>query len=109
MSLYRVTARYGRGQEVAVDQFKDYKTASEFAHDKFEQDFLMKVSVTYFVYEGYDLMETVDAVRATTSSEGAGAQQTNAQTFNPNPFQMAPRPGGMPQSGLKDQDDEKKK
>ena len=103
--LYRVTKIYARGNDIAVAEFNEQNDAKLFMQAKLSEDARLKVKVTYRLYEGMELMEEMSEAESTTS-QGQGAQQT--ARFQPTPFNTAPRPTGMPQNWLKDQDDKKK-
>jgi hypothetical protein len=103
--LYRVTKQYARGTDTPVAQFADINDAKLFINEKLKIDAGMKVKVTYRLFESFDLLEEFSESTETGGSTGAssaGAQQRSS--FQPTPFNAAPRPAGMPANWLKDED-----
>lgn len=115
--LYRVSAQYLRGGEIFIAEFSRQDDAILFLAMKQEKDQYLKVNVTYRLYEGGDVIETLEGESGSSAWQGAPASSTGAQSaggagssFNPSPFGAVPRPAGMPQHWRKEDDrsDEKK-
>ncbi|EKD54246.1 MAG: hypothetical protein ACD_60C00105G0004 [uncultured bacterium] len=104
--LYKITKQYARGTDIPVAEFNDMNDAKLFVSAKQEEDAKLRVKVTYRLFEGLDLLQefTESAGSTSISSSGGGVQQKSS--FQPTPFNNAPRPAGMPHSWVKD--DEKK-
>lgn len=115
MLLYKVSKKYPRGPEQMLAKFNELSDAKQFAAAKLEQDRLLRVNASYLIHEGHDLIETLGEDSATASATSTSSASSSAsgkattQVFSPSPFQVAPRPGGMPPSSFKDVEDDKKK
>jgi hypothetical protein len=113
--MYKVSKKYMRGPEQVLAQFKEVADAKEFVKIKLEQDAGMKVQASYLLYEGSDLLETLDAgstgvdSSGSGTSTGTGSAKTGTLAFSPTPFQVTPKPGGLPPSSFRDLEDDKKK
>lgn len=114
--LYRVTNKYGRsGHEKELRKFQTIDEAKNFIKDELSNAASLKINVSFFLYEGIDLIEEFDATKAEEisqadeASSGAGGKGSGA-SFRPTPFNTSPSPKGMPKHWLKngDEDDEKK-
>ncbi len=109
--LYRVTQQYQRGGETVIAEFSTAENARIFVQAKLQEDARLKVNTTYRIFEGMDIVEVLGeadvaagAGGSSVASSGSSARQSSS--FQPTPFNMAPRPGGIPHSWLKS--DEKK-
>lgn len=105
---YQVKKQYGRGSESLCASFSDLNDAKLFVEAKLTADLGINV-VIYRIYEGADIIEVYDPEkRQASAAQTEGSQgQTSTSGFRPSPFNTAPRPTGMPQKWLKD-DEEKK-
>lgn len=106
--MYRVTKKYLRGSAVSVGEFADKDEAMTFITAKLDEDFKYKVNASYQLYQGALLMQEFAAIENADQAVGpdadSGQQPSSTQTFNPTPFNMAPRPGGLPHNWVKDSD-----
>ncbi len=106
--LYKVMKQYARGAETLIAQFNDTADAKLFINAKLIEDARLKVKVTYRLLEGMDVLEEFSDVQGASdvsgvgSAAGSGSQQRSS--FQPTPFNMAPRPAGIPHSWVKDDD-----
>lgn len=112
--IYKVTKKFSRGSENEVGRFKTQNEAVSFIQTKLAEDVDLKIEAVYFIYEGFDLLESYDQSQLKSSpsskSEDSGASQKGSgQRFSPSPFQTAPRPSGMPPSSWKNEETDKKK
>src|SRR5581483_8561953 len=116
--IYKVTKRYSRGPESIVGTYKTQPEAEAIIQEKLAADAAMKISVTYSLYEGMDLIEEFDQAKlasessetddnqaASSSSQSAGT----GQRFSPSPMSTRPLPKGMPPSAWVDNKDDKDK
>jgi hypothetical protein len=113
--MFVVTKRFGRSETRAGD-FSKQVDAEKFIKEKLCEDILYKINATYGLYEGVDLLqefkqsdvidESTDSSASSTDSTGSSGSRSS---FSPTPFNTAPRPTGMPQSWVKDEEDGKKK
>jgi hypothetical protein len=108
--LYRVTRQYTRGTDTPAAQFVDSNDARLFIQTKLAEDARLKVNVTYRIYEGSEMIEEFPpgSQEGSAGSAGGGQQRGSTQSFQPTPFNAAPRPSGIPQNWVKDQDAGKK-
>jgi hypothetical protein len=109
--MYRVTKKYTRGSETPADEFADVASAKIYISDKLAEDALLKLDIVYRIYEGMDMVAEFnqDSAPAVVASESesesqSGQGQAQSSSFQPTPFNMAPRPTGMPQNWVKDLD-----
>jgi hypothetical protein len=109
--MFVVTKRFGRS-ESRMSDFAKQSDAEKFIQEKLQEDIRFKVNATYGLYEGADLLREFsqrDAVAtpAAASPVDAGSAQAagSRSSFTPTPFNTAPRPGGIPHSWVKDEDD----
>ena len=112
--LYRVTKQYGRGPDILVEQFRDIQPAKNFIMTKLADDARVKVKSTWKLWEGMDLLEEFTELNLSDTSsrdEGSGSSSGQGQrsSFQPTPFNMAPRPPGSPHSWINDEEDDDKK
>lgn len=116
--MYKVTKKFGRGgPETMLGTYKTLNEAKKFIQEKLAEDAIFKVQTTYLLFEGMDLIEEFDQRKLETvsnakdeGSQSSSAGKGSSQQFNPSPFSMTPRPKGMPQSWVKEEDkkDDKK-
>jgi hypothetical protein len=112
--LYKTTKQFSRGPEIILDTFREYADAEHFIQAKLSEDIHFKVIATYRIYEFDDLLKEFTQKDARIPGSGSSGQDSasqsgNTQTFNPTPFNMAPQPGGMPHSWVKDTEESGKK
>lgn len=118
--MYKVTKKFSySGPETFIGNYKTLNEAKKFIQDKLLEDSTFKVNSIYLLYEGMDLIEELDQSKLEITSKpndeesqgSGGAGKGSSQQFNPSPFSMTPRPKGMPQSWVKEEDkkDEDKK
>lgn len=109
--IYRVTKKYGTGADILVTQFNNINDAKKHIQEKLIEDARYKLKVTYRLWEGMDMLEEFTEAQVTESASdsdsGAGSGAGQRSGFQPTPFNMAPRPPGMPHSWIKDDDDQK--
>jgi hypothetical protein len=110
---YKITAKYAKGPEKLIAKFDSMAEAKEYIQQKVENDILMKVAVSYLLYDTGELMGTFDQSNiegsASAGARGSGQQPAARQSFSPSPLQTSLRPSGMPPSSFKDVADDKKK
>jgi len=110
--IYRVTKQYGKGADTLATQFDNINDAKKFIQEKLIEDARYKLKVTYRLWEGMDLLQEFAEVQVTENASdsgdtGAGSGTASKQSsFQPTPFNMAPRPSGTPHSWIKDDDDQ---
>ncbi len=114
--MYKVMKKFAaRGPESQVGSFKTSKEAQQFIQEKLAEDANIKVNAIYALYEGFDLMEEFDQSKlvqkasSDEESQSGGGGKGSGQRFSPSPFNTAPQPKGMPQSWVKDDEDNKDK
>ena len=111
--MYKVTKKYARGSESPVGSYKTLQEAKKIIHEKLAEDAAHKVTATYCLYEGLDLMEEFDQSKLQTSagsqedSGGSAGGKSSTQSFRPTPFSMTPAPKGTPRTWVQDEDDKK--
>jgi len=111
--LYKVVKKYTRGGDIPVAEFSDVNDAKMFIRNKLAEDLRLKVDVRYQLREGFDILQEFSQQDAqdggSSSSSGSGPpQRSSGQSFQPTPFNSAPRPTGMPPNWMKDDDKDKK-
>lgn len=111
--LYKIVPQYPRGgTNPPIAQFKTINDAKLFIQAKLTEDMSLKIDAKYQLLEGMDEVQVFtqqDAENDNSSSSSSGSQQrSSGQSFQPTPFNSAPRPTGMPPSWMKDEDDKKK-
>lgn len=114
--MYVVTKRFGRA-ETRLSDFSKEQDAINFIYEKLREDIRFKVNATYGLYEGADILKEFkqsDVPDNHSGSSGPTGSDTSAQggagrgtSFNPTPFNTAPRPAGLPHNWVKDEDDKK--
>lgn len=109
-AMYKVMKKFSRGPEMLMSSFKTIIEAKKFIQEKLAEDASLRVTASYLLYEGFDLMGEFDQSKLETSSQGgsgSAGQQGSGQRFSPTPFNMKPQPNGMPHSWIKDEEGEK--
>jgi len=111
--MYKVKKRFGRGSEMDVGKnFNNENEAKTYINEKLLEDYNFKITdIIYSLYEGFDKLGEFgqrDLVQPTKEESASSQQKGSGQSFSPTPFQMGPRPKGMPVSGFKE-DDKKEK
>jgi hypothetical protein len=109
--LYKVVKRYARGGDIPAAEFSDINDAKLFIRHKLVEDRALKVDVRYQLREGFDVLQEFSQqdVQAEGGSSSAGSpQRSSGQSFQPTPFNSAPRPTGIPHNWVKDDDKDKK-
>jgi hypothetical protein len=114
--MFVVTKRFGRA-ETRLRDFSKEADAKKFIQEQLQDDIRFKLTATYGLYEGADLLQEYtqqDAIKQESTgdsssggSEGQGAGSRSS--FSPTPFNTTPRPGGMPPNWIKDEDENKDK
>lgn len=112
--IYKVTKKFPRSPETVQGSFKTLDEAKKFIQEKLTQDAALKVTATYGLYEGMDLIEEFDQSKleeTTTTSGGNSGNggKSRGQSFNPSPLNVTPMPRGLPRSYIKDDEDNKDK
>ena len=112
--MYKVTKQFSGRPETPDKSFKNEAEAKAYINEQLEKDYNFKIlNTTYHLYEGFDKIgqftqRDVDfsskSAASDSSSKGVGA----GQSFQPSPFQTAPRPTGLPKSGFKDNEEDDK-
>lgn len=107
---YKTTKQYGRGEETTFAEFKELNDAQLFIEKvKLPDDAALNVKVIYRIFEGFDLMKEYDPSKMESSSSSSSSTgKSSTVSFNPTPFNTAPRPAGSPQKWVTDKDDEEK-
>jgi hypothetical protein len=114
--MFVVKKHFGSSQ-VRVGDFKNQADAEKLIQEKLREDIRFKVNATYGLYDWDELLREFkqsDVVADATKSSDSAADNSSGQgagsrsSFSPTPFNTAPRPGGMPHSWIKDEDDKKK-
>ncbi|MDR3478029.1 MAG: hypothetical protein P4M14_08385 [Gammaproteobacteria bacterium] len=108
MLIYRVAKKYSKGPEQVVARFNDIKEAKIYINQQLQADIALKVVTSYLLYDMGDLIETLDQSSVSGVDDSGGQQAGSGQRFSPSPLQTNPRPGGMPPSSFKDEDDHNK-
>lgn len=113
MNPYKVLEQYPKGSEQPCATFKNLEDAKMFMQNKVDYFRQMNVNVKFLLYRGFDLIEELSTTEnsggsSSSSGAGQGQQQTSGVNFKPTPFNMAPRPTGMPPKWVTDNDDEGK-
>lgn len=112
--MYKVAKKYTKGPEQFVENFSDIEKAKDFIKKKLQEDVAMKMVTTYLLYDVVDLLETFDqstlnASNTNSDSSGShGSGMSSSQSHRHSPMQTTLRPGGLPLSAPKS-DDEKNK
>lgn len=98
-----------RGKDILVGEFDNTDDAKIFIQEKLAEDARLKVKALYRLMEGMDVLEEFTEVAGgindsteSSSSSSSGAGQRSS--FQPTPFNTAPRPAGLPHSWVKDED-----
>lgn len=102
--LLKVTKQYSRGADIPVAHFADINDAKLFIQAKLADDARLKIKVTYKLFEGLDLLEEFSE---TTEAGSSFASSTQRSGGTPSPFNIAPRPPGMPPAWAKSDEDKK--
>lgn len=105
--MFIVTKRYGRS-ETRVSDFSKEQDAINFIMEKLQEDKHFKLTATYGLYEGADLLReyTQNDIPASEGEGSSGSdassvsKQGSSKTFAPTPFNTTPRLG--PQTWIKD-------
>jgi hypothetical protein len=103
----KVIKRLGRS-ETELQQFDSQKEAESFIFEKLREDQSFKLNTAYLLYEQYDLLKEYTEKDLPQEIRSDDTSQSSRQSFNPTPFVMAPRPGSLPKSGFKEEDDKDK-
>lgn len=114
--MFKVAQKFGRSENF-LQEFSEESQAIDFIMEKLKQDKHFKVMASYCLYEWSDLIReyTQDDIPEDTQNKNddedanKGAGRGSGQSFNPTPFNTAPRMPGMPHGWVKDEDDNKKK
>jgi hypothetical protein len=111
---YKVTMQYANSREMPSSDLKTFKNMGEAEaaiKEKLIADAALKVRITYRIYEWDDLIKEFDPSKIDLTAEDTESSQGQGSgaTFRPTPFNPAPKPGGIPQNWLKDDDDKKTK
>lgn len=110
---YRVNSYFGRGNSHPCAQFKDLSDAGLFIEQKLKADNRLRLEVTYRIYEFDELVKEYppikDSFGETASKESAASGKGTGSSFTPTPFNMAPKPAGVPQKWNTFSDDEESK
>lgn len=110
--MYKVTKRFGSGAEIQVGLFNQEREAKTFIQQKLEDDHrLQMLNTTYSMYEGVDKIRDFaqnDRDISSAEEEASSQKKGSGQSFQPTPFQMGPRPAGIPRSGFKEDEEQDK-
>src|SRR5579872_734689 len=108
--LYKVMKQYARGSNTLVAEFNNTNDAKLYIQTKLAEDARLKVKATYQLLEGMDVLEEFsEAADTSSSSDSSGSSAAGSgqrSSFQPTPFNMAPRPAGIPHSSFKEDDKE---
>lgn len=104
--MFKVVRRLGRNETV-LEQFNKQQDAEKFIFEKLREDTLYKLVSSYLLYEGMDILrEYTEKDLPPEVPSSSGSSQGSRQSFNPTPFNAAPRPASMPKSGFKEESDD---
>lgn len=114
--MFVVTKRFGRS-ETRLGDFKKEIEAKQFIQKQLQDDIRFKLTATYGLYEGADLLQEFtqqDAIKqsaddSSSGSDSSGQGAGSRSSFSPTPFNTAPRPGGVPHNWVKDENEDKDK
>ncbi|MBV8802771.1 MAG: hypothetical protein JO131_07425 [Gammaproteobacteria bacterium] len=118
--MYVVTKRFGRS-ETRLRDFNKEADAKQFIQDQLQDDIRFKLTASYGLYEGADLLQEFsqkDIIKQNAEDRGTSGESGSGQSgqgagsrssFSPTPFNTTPRPGGMPANWLKDEEENKDK
>jgi hypothetical protein len=110
--MFRVTQKIGRSEIDLQQRFTKQVEAENFIKQKIAEVPSYSVKPSYCLYEGEDFIQefTQNSVTDATSTtqNQSSSSQGKGQTFSPTPFNMAPRPGGVPHNWVKDEEEGKK-
>lgn len=109
--MFKVTKRFTSRSESFLQEFKQEVDAENFIKEKLREDRHYRVTAVYCLYEWDELIReyTQNDTPTEISSTSEGSQQKGSGiSFNPTPFNTAPRIPGMPHSWVKDEEDKKK-
>jgi hypothetical protein len=111
--MFVVTKKFGRS-ETRLRDFTKETEAKQFIQEQLHNDVRFKLTASYGLYEGADLLQEFtqkDIILQSSdddSSGGSSGQGTgNRSSFSPTPFSTSPRPTGMPQHWSKKEEDDK--
>lgn len=108
MLIYTVARKYAKGPEQQIGEFANVEEAKIFINQKLLEDRHFKVMASYLLYDLGDLVETFDQGSVIEPLSSGGQQASSGQQFSPSPLQTNLRPGGLPPSSFKDDDDKAK-
>ena len=107
---YRVTKKYTRGDEIFCAEFDDLIKAQGFVKESVEADVLLSVKVLYKIYDADKCLEEYDSTSTgSTQNQDQSSTKGNVAGLRPTPYNLAPRPSGMPHNWMKDNDEDEKK
>lgn len=112
---YKVMMCHGRKSESLCAQFKEISDARLFIEHKVAAEAALKTNVIYRLYDFDELISEHDPASVQHEGKGQASSQSGSQghgsgaTFRPTPFNMSPRPGGVPHKWNKYEDDDEKK
>ncbi len=114
--MYNIKKKFQNRPESPIGHpCKSLAEAQQIVQKHLKMDADHRVNATYMIYEGMDLVETLDQskLQKTAGSEApsdTGSQQKGTgQRFSPTPFNMTPAPKGSPRSPFKDEESGKDK
>ena len=108
--MFRVTKQFPNGPELDPRAFMDREVAEQYIQGKLTEDAGFRLKTVYKLYDDLDhLLKTfsTEAVDAPPPSD-SGSKPGSGQRFSPTPFNTSPRPGGIPPSSFRKDDDEDK-
>lgn len=113
MNQYKVLEQYPKGEEQPCATFKNLDDAKFFMQHKVDYFRQMNVNVKFLLYRGFELLEESATTQqggssGSASTDSQGQNKTSSVNFKPTPFNMAPRPTGMPPKWVTDNDEEDK-
>ncbi len=109
--MFYVTKKFGRSENRLKD-FAQEKEARDFIFEKLKEDRQFKVTATYCLYEGMDMLQEFSVVDIPEEQSGSeeesesGQKKGSTQSFRPTPFGTTPTVG--PKSYIRDDEDKDK-
>jgi len=109
--LYKVIKQYARAVNTPpIAEFNDTRDAELFIQAKLSDDARLKVKATYKLLEGMDVLKEFSELQNVNIEEDTTSSSSQQRSsFQPTPFNAAPRPPGMPHNWVKDEEDKKGK
>lgn len=107
---YKVFKQFPRDEERICAEFIELNDAKLFIEKKSAADASLKVKVIYRLYKDHEMLQAFNT-EDMHSRGSQGTQTKSTSSFTPTPFNIAPKPAGVPHKWVVDkkEDDESKK